>query len=117
EQNDTPAKLYTQTQTAFAAQFIGTPPMNLISLQQIGASLPHGARPAPSARSIGIRPEHIQLNPDVGIPATVLQTEYLGAQTLLSCQTHSAVSVMVSTDTAALPANGATVYLYWHPAH
>ncbi|TCV02682.1 carbohydrate ABC transporter ATP-binding protein (CUT1 family) [Paracandidimonas soli] len=117
EQNDTPTALYTRPGTAFAAQFIGTPPMNLLGLHQIGTPLPQGAMPPPAARSIGVRPEHIVLHREAGVPATVMQTEYLGAQTLVTCQLRDGTPVVVSTDTVARPASGAAVHLDWPPDH
>ena len=117
EQNDTPATLYTQPRTTFAAQFIGTPPMNLLSLQQLGSPLPQGINAPPAARSIGIRPEHMSLDNAGGIPATVAQTEYLGAHTLLTCQTRAGIPVVVSTDNATHPAPGTVVRLSWQGSH
>ena len=78
EQDARPAVLYNQPATAFTANFIGTPPMNLIDpkalLHREGASI------------LGVRPEAVHLVSEGGIPAVVEAVEYLGADTILSCR-------------------------------
>jgi len=71
EQDAPPAELYAQPATRFAASFIGTPPMNLLHLPGEDALL-------------GIRPEAMRLA-ESGVPASVIHAEYLGADTVLSC--------------------------------
>ena len=71
EQNAPPAELYATPATRFAASFIGTPPMNLFRRDGERALL-------------GIRPEHLHLAP-TGLVAHVRHAEYLGADTVLSC--------------------------------
>ena len=71
EQDVTPADLYAQPATRFAASFVGTPPMNLLNL-------------AGEAAVIGIRPEDMRLG-EKGLSGRVIDAEYLGADTILSC--------------------------------
>jgi sn-glycerol 3-phosphate transport system ATP-binding protein len=71
EQDAAPADLYAMPATQFAASFVGTPPMNLLRL------------PGETA-VVGVRPEDIRLG-DSGIAASVVHAEYLGADTILSC--------------------------------
>ncbi|MFX7768539.1 hypothetical protein ABTK15_21260, partial [Acinetobacter baumannii] len=62
-----PADLYAQPATAFAARFIGTPPMNLLPLQAHAQGLAiagsnvvlHELGQTPL--QLGLRPEHIRL--------------------------------------------------------
>src|SRR5262245_54588441 len=77
EQAATPRALYAQPASTFAARFIGTPPMNLLRLQDgciagsdIAAGMEH-------AHWLGLRPEAVHLGG--AIPATVRGSEYLGA--------------------------------------
>jgi sn-glycerol 3-phosphate transport system ATP-binding protein len=91
EQDATPADIYAHPASEFAARFIGTPPMNLFPLARHGAGMaiagtdgPVLAPPMPGALLGGIRPEDLRLA-DAGIVARVLDTEYLGADTILSC--------------------------------
>jgi sn-glycerol 3-phosphate transport system ATP-binding protein len=91
EQDATPADIYACPASEFAARFIGTPPMNLFPLARRGAGMviagtdgPVLAPPVQGTLLGGIRPEDLRLAED-GIAARVLDTEYLGADTILSC--------------------------------
>ncbi|WP_163851834.1 ABC transporter ATP-binding protein [Pseudooceanicola aestuarii] len=77
EQMGTPAQLYDRPASTFAAEFIGEPPMALID----GAALGRDA-----ALTIGIRPERITLAGEdtADLTAQVADTEFLGAETLVS---------------------------------
>ena len=77
-QNASPAELYARPASAFAARFIGTPPMNVVSL------------PALTGEGVllGIRPEQIRLD-DNGLAAQVDSIEYLGADSIVTCRVGS----------------------------
>ncbi|HEY2323636.1 MAG TPA: sn-glycerol-3-phosphate ABC transporter ATP-binding protein UgpC [Thermoanaerobaculia bacterium] len=89
QQVGTPAQVYAHPANAFVAQFIGTPPMNLIrATVEDGAAkassfslpLPHPV--ANGAKLlIGIRPEHVKRGP--GIKATVDVVEPTGHETVV----------------------------------
>ncbi|MCB2145073.1 MAG: ABC transporter ATP-binding protein [Deltaproteobacteria bacterium] len=89
EQTGRPHELYERPQTTFAAQFMGSPPMNLLKLDLIedrsalaaacGGSLP-AARFADGY--VGVRPEHVRVGQS-GLPVRVSATDYLGAETVL----------------------------------
>jgi sn-glycerol 3-phosphate transport system ATP-binding protein len=91
EQVGTPEELYDRPGSTFAARFIGTPPMNLLELE------PGPANPLPAALTavagraagrvvLGIRPEHVRLTDDGGVPAVVATAEYMGADTIVGCR-------------------------------
>ena len=82
EQDARPATLYNQPATAFTASFIGTPPMNLID----PVILPGRDGDDLSGHTVGVRPEAVRLVSEGGMAATVDAIEYLGADTILSCQ-------------------------------
>ncbi len=92
EQDAPPAEMYARPASRFVAGFIGTPPMNLLATEARGGSLvPRGTdgptlAPAPPGAPpiAGMRPEALRLAP-AGIPAVVVSSEYLGADTVLSC--------------------------------
>jgi len=73
QQLGTPQEVYDRPATAFVAQFIGTPPMNLLPPGMLGAV----------DVQVGIRPEHLELRPDGQLHATVRQVEHLGHEVLL----------------------------------
>ncbi len=91
EQDAPPEVVYARPATRFTASFIGTPPMNLFPLQRRGTGLVLRGTEGPAlacamadAAIGGIRPEHLRLA-DTGIPAIVRDTEYLGADTVMTC--------------------------------
>ncbi len=83
EQQGTPEALYTRPASAFAARFLGTPPMNLIALDAVQAHLPVIA--AEGTLLLGVRPERVTLASS-GVPASVEAVEYLGADTVIQCR-------------------------------
>ena len=120
EQQGTPAELYARPATTFAARFIGTPAMNLVAL----ADGPEGAvirgageRVLPgrgAGLTLGIRPEHIRLIHGGGIAATVLSSEYHGADTVLTARVGEE-SLVVRAPGQVQLAPGANVRLVWDP--
>ncbi len=67
EQVGVPNALYNQPETVFTAQFIGSPPMNLLPS---------------NAHWIGVRPEHIEIR-EGGTAAQVISCDYHGADTIV----------------------------------
>jgi sn-glycerol 3-phosphate transport system ATP-binding protein len=92
-QNGSPAELYETPANTFVARFIGTPPMNLLTLApgQSGAVIAGTSGPAVALGELagailGVRPEHVSLERAGGIQACVDGVEYLGADSLLQCR-------------------------------
>ena len=103
EQDGAPEQLYNRPATAFTARFIGTPPMNVVSLSGNG-------------RLTGVRPEDVRIgrqgeNPD-GRPAVVESIEYLGADSVIACRVGSETMV-ARVAGAAHYAPGTAVKLSW----
>ena len=105
-----PADLYDTPSSVFAAQFLGTPPMNILPKKIVPAL----SRTPESVDLIGIRPEKIQLSHD-GIPMTVDAIDYMGAETVLRMlyQDHR---LMVRIDGKAQVSIGESVSVNWDPA-
>ncbi len=92
EQEGTPDELYSRPETVFSAQFIGTPPMNILDLidgprggvlegaEQHPMVTGHGA-----AFKAGIRPEDITISEN-GIPARLIAADYLGADSIVTAK-------------------------------
>ena len=95
EQYATPQEIYDRPATRFVADFIGSPPMNLLPCTAPGEGLAQGAGSVhlgatevpvpPLARAVhgrnftlGIRPEHVRLDDSSALRARVLASEYLG---------------------------------------
>ena len=75
EQVGSPMELYNNPANKFVAGFIGSPQMNFIDAAALGRS---------DAKTIGIRPEHIQPNKKSGdVKGRVSHVEHLGGDTNL----------------------------------
>jgi sn-glycerol 3-phosphate transport system ATP-binding protein len=110
EQVGAPRALYTRPASTFAARFIGTPPMNLLALENgciAGSNVPM----ALPAATLGVRPEAIQIHPD-GHAALVQSVEYLGADLVLRCQMGSQ-TLLARLDGQHSASAGDTVHLRW----
>ena len=115
DQNDSPDQLYSTPSTEFSARFIGTPPMNLLTLDAATRQLIVGNGAPPDAVKLGIRPEHITLDPAGSVPATVETVEYFGADSIVVCRiaSHAGVAVRVAGHLRAQP--GEKIQLHWSP--
>ncbi len=97
EQNAPPEDIYQRPASSFVARFIGTPPMNVVRLAA-GARgavvegldgpvmLDQAGDANPGDLSLGVRPEDITICDQGGLPAVVLDLEYLGADTVVDCE-------------------------------
>jgi multiple sugar transport system ATP-binding protein len=108
EQQGAPLELYDRPANLFVAQFIGSPSMNVIAGQfatdgSATVTTPSGLRiPVPAvpagragqAVHLGIRPEHIRLDP-AGIPATIVVIEPTGAETQLTMDVQGSEMIAV----------------------
>jgi len=82
EQAAPPLEIYERPATVFTARFIGTTPMNVFGPAALGES---AGRIADEQVLIGVRPEHIRIQPGGPLTARVSGVEYLGAETLIDC--------------------------------
>ncbi len=96
QQTDEPLTLYNTPANRFVAEFIGSPPMNLMSLtkkdgvfQYAGHPLPFtgntgAAEPSLDTVLAGIRPEHVDVaEGGGGLPAQVVLVEPMGGETIV----------------------------------
>ncbi|MES0193228.1 ABC transporter ATP-binding protein [Mesorhizobium sp. C416B] len=101
EQIGGPMELYNSPANEFVAGFIGSPKMNFID----------GARLGETAKTIGVRPEHLTVDPKSGAwKGTVVHAEHLGADTnlYLDCDKAGLITVRIFGVYDAEP--GATLY-------
>ncbi|RUW56916.1 ABC transporter ATP-binding protein [Mesorhizobium sp. M8A.F.Ca.ET.021.01.1.1] len=107
EQIGGPMELYNSPANEFVAGFIGSPKMNFVD----------GARLGETAKSIGVRPEHLTVDPKSGAwKGTVVHAEHLGADTnlYLDCEKAGLITVRIFGVYDAEP--GATLYATPDPA-
>ncbi len=89
EQTGAPLELYDRPANLFVAGFIGSPAMNILPgatgeggfVAEGGAVFPMPASARNGAGYYGIRPEHMQLAHEDGIPATIQIVEPTGSET------------------------------------
>ncbi|PLX41510.1 MAG: ABC transporter ATP-binding protein [Hyphomicrobiales bacterium] len=116
EQIGPPAALYETPETAFAARFLGMPPMNVMPMDKfsertgLGGMVPD----APANWRLGVRPEKIHIS-EQGLPVVVDAVDYMGAETVL--RVHSGpLELMARIDGRALVEPGDELRLSWAPA-
>jgi multiple sugar transport system ATP-binding protein len=124
-----PQEVYDRPESVFVAQFIGSPPMNVLAgtvvdeagvrkvqaaggtlevTPEVGQLLTHRGT---ADVLIGVRPEHLVVAGS-GIPAKLRVVESLGHERHLLCELQDAREVIVrSPSAAAVPGEGATVHL------
>ena len=105
EQIDTPEALYNKPKSIFTAQFIGSPPMNIIQSEN---------------KLLGIRPEHINIS-DKGIPTTVISCDYHGADTIvladISSQEEEQKIIKIRYPGHAQFVSEQQISIHWNPEH
>ena len=118
EQAATPTILYRKPATLFSAQFIGTPPMNILALEAKGDSqcLAGTDQVVLSGHdgmrlNLGLRPEDITVADD-GIASEVRSVEFLGADALVDCALGDN-ELTVRLAGATTPEVGDTLRLSW----
>ena len=103
EQIGTPREIYQNPKTMFVADFIGSPPMNLLQLreapieEQAGIQFAGPAQELPGLAEgalskplvLGVRPEHVCLRDHAlsGLRAQIEASEYLGTTQIVTCKT------------------------------
>lgn len=116
EQVGTPKELYDAPATVFSAEFIGTPPMNLLPATDV--SLPDGVASGidPSDLLIGVRPESMQLltdGADYSAACRITSVEYEGSVSLVHLKSVSGASFILSHPGDALPSLEEEITVGW----
>ena len=84
EQIGAPMELYDRPASRFVAEFIGTPPMNILPFESPAAqALAEGWRAPGGIRWLGVRPEALQITSGAGMAGEVVLIEALGADMLV----------------------------------
>ena len=124
QQVGTPDEVYDHPANLFVAEFIGSPPMNILPARQDGDTLVVAGSwriplPALTAATggelaVGLRPEGIALAAE-GQPAEVVAVEPLGSEVIVDVRVgDQALKVRAAPDVR--PAAGSTVHLRADPA-
>ena len=105
-----PAELYERPSTDFAAQFLGTPPMNVLPISQLDMAI----EVPEDGCYMGIRPEKIRIA-NSGLPVEVSAVDYMGAETVLRLR-HRDNTLMARIDGRAEAAPGDRLCIAWNRA-
>jgi len=103
QQVGTPREVYDAPANLFVAGFIGTPAMNIATASLAGGVASLGTSTVPVATAaedratviVGVRPEHLEIDPAGTVAATVRQVEWLGHEALLRVQVAGADGAVV----------------------
>ena len=128
EQIGDPNEVYRRPATAFVADFIGSPPMNLlrlpcplrrgsreISTREKSIPIPAAARDLPEGALLGVRPENFRLDEGAPLRGRVVGVEYLGDSKIVSAETEFG-PLRARVETVAAIADGANVGFSFSPA-
>lgn len=113
EQFGTPREIYDFPASAFVAEFIGSPAMNLLPMQvhlnkgdtrinidNLSISVPAlQQQPSSDQMLLGVRPEHVRLDDSSQFRGRVFETEYLGTTQIVTLDTdYGSVKARVASD-------------------
>ena len=119
EQVGTPVELYNSPKNQFVAEFIGSPKMNMINLQDIRSLNLKNLNVPSEASKIGIRPEHISLanNDSHKLRGTVRHIENLGEHLLCYVNLEMNSEITAKLDVNSDIRVNEMINLNWHQDH
>ena len=119
EQVGTPIELYNSPKNQFVAEFIGSPKMNMINLEN-GHKLNMTNLNIPSgANKIGIRPEHLNVSNDNSckLKGTIRHIENLGEHLLCYINLEKNNEITAKLDVNSRIKINENIHLDWHQNH
>ena len=119
EQVGTPVELYNSPKNQFVAEFIGSPKMNMINLQDKRSLNLKNLNLPSEASKIGIRPEHISLanNDSHKLRGTVRHIENLGEHILCYVNLEMNSEITAKLDVNSDIRVNEIINLNWHQDH
>ena len=119
EQVGTPVELYNSPKNQFVAEFIGSPKMNMINLQDKRSLNLKNLNLPSEASKIGIRPEHISLanNDSHKLRGTVRHIENLGEHLLCYVNLEMNSEITAKLDVNSDIRVNEMINLNWHQDH
>lgn len=100
EQAAEPEVFYEKPETTFVASFIGHPPMNLISCEDV---------------QVGVRPEHVSLVDENGLNVVVNESDYQGSETIVTTTYQGSIIRAILEGKQSIP-SGSSIKVRWEPA-
>lgn len=118
-QSGTPAELYEAPANAFAASFIGSPPMMLMAAEKLPPAMCAGIVPASTEKYLlGVRPEHFHIvTPSTTeLFGSVTGVEFQGAESYIYLDLPGGDAIIVRSPEKSSLKLGDRVGLRWNPA-
>src|SRR5690606_33197660 len=118
EQQGVPEELYERPVSAFAAGFVGSPPMALLPAERLPVGLREGAASGGAGVLIGVRPEDLRLAgaDESSLPVQITGIEFLGGETLVYCAGEAGALIAKLPGRPAL-VRGGKAALSWDAAN
>lgn len=113
QQVGAPVEVYDEPVSLEVAAFVGNPPMNLIPGDRPTGRILGGA----DGHVIGVRPEHLRIDPDGAITATASVIERLGSETVVWATATDQTRLAVRTEAHRTIAAGEPLHLAVVPGH
>jgi ABC-type sugar transport system ATPase subunit len=122
QQLATPDEIYDYPANRFVAEFIGSPPMNLLPAEIVDGEIialgdwriPYQANLANGPVELGLRPEALALGGESGYPAEVFLVEPLGSEAIVHVRVGEG-NIRVRVEPHARPEIGSTVMMNAKP--
>ena len=111
EQIGSPGELYEQPKSDFAAQFLGTPPMNILPARTVKPEAHQDGDAGCLSGYLGIRPEKVRLC-ESGMESEVVSVDYMGAETVLRLA-YRGESISARVDGQAKVQPGDRLHIEW----
>ena len=116
EQVGAPTDLYRAPATVFSAGFIGTPPMNLLSVADVSLITGLALNIDQSDILIGVRPESMRFNPgssDNFVTCNIKSIEYEGSVSLVHLVSVSGTKFILSHQGDYMPSQQSEIVVGW----
>jgi len=115
EQIGTPIELYSDPQNKFVAEFIGSPKMNILEVENNNKLIIKNEEIKPNTSKIGIRPEHILISNEDNfkLSGKIRHLENLGEHLLTYISLENNEEIIAKVDNVGDRKIGDKINLFW----
>ena len=119
EQVGSPVELYNTPQNLFVAEFIGSPKMNILNLQNQNDIFTHNLQIPNNASMVGVRPEHLIVSSEkeAKFHGDIRHIENLGEHLLCYLNSSSGKEIIAKLDINSNINVNDNIYLSWDISH
>ena len=119
EQVGSPVELYNTPRNLFVAEFIGSPKMNILNLQNQNDIFTHNLQIPNNASMVGVRPEHLIVSSEkeAKFHGDIRHIENLGEHLLCYLNSSSGKEIIAKLDINSNINVNDNIYLSWDISH